>query len=110
MIEFKLSELAVAAQGTVRGGNVTVKAVSTDSRNCRGALFIALRGERFDGHDFLKNAIDNGAVALGICNDPVALSRCEALTVPVLACSDTVRLLGLCGKLVRESADCKVLS
>ena len=38
--------------------------VSIDSRNIHeGDLFVALRGERFDGHEFIRNALDAGAVA-----------------------------------------------
>jgi UDP-N-acetylmuramoyl-tripeptide--D-alanyl-D-alanine ligase len=39
--------------------------VSTDSRKgCMGSLFVALRGENFDGHDFVRNAVEKGAVAV----------------------------------------------
>jgi len=40
---------------------LTFSGVSIDSRTIRpGELFFAIRGERFDGHDFLKNAVDKG--------------------------------------------------
>ncbi len=39
-----------------------IKGVSTDSRKIKpGELFVALRGDRFDGHDFVADAIKNGA-------------------------------------------------
>ncbi len=39
--------------------------ITIDSRKpCPGELFVALRGERFDGHDFIDQAITNGAVAV----------------------------------------------
>jgi UDP-N-acetylmuramoyl-tripeptide--D-alanyl-D-alanine ligase len=42
--------------------HVEVKGVSIDSRNIReGELFVALKGDRFDGHDFVPDAIRNGA-------------------------------------------------
>ncbi len=41
-----------------------VASVSTDSRNeCAGSLFVPIKGDNFDGHDFLKDAIEKGAVA-----------------------------------------------
>jgi UDP-N-acetylmuramoyl-tripeptide--D-alanyl-D-alanine ligase len=41
---------------------VEFKGISIDSRNIReGELFVALRGDRFDGHDFVPEAIERGA-------------------------------------------------
>lgn len=38
--------------------------ISTDTRNLpEGCLFVAIRGERFDGHDFIPNAIEAGSAA-----------------------------------------------
>ncbi|BAT71848.1 UDP-N-acetylmuramoyl-tripeptide--D-alanyl-D-alanine ligase [Thermosulfidibacter takaii ABI70S6] len=51
--------------------NLPFKGVSIDSRKeCQGKVFIALRGERFDGHDFVKDAVDNGA-SLCVVESPV---------------------------------------
>ncbi len=42
-----------------------IKGITADSRkSCLGELFVALRGERFDGHDFIGQALANGAVAV----------------------------------------------
>jgi UDP-N-acetylmuramoyl-tripeptide--D-alanyl-D-alanine ligase len=42
---------------------VQFKGVTIDSRNdCSGQLFVALKGERFDGHDYVTSAFNNGAV------------------------------------------------
>ena len=52
-----LAEAAAVLGGSVRGGDVRFSGVSTDSRTLRrGELFVALRGERFDGHGFLQIA------------------------------------------------------
>lgn len=103
MIEFDLSELAVLSGGSLTGGNMKISRVSTDSRDCRGALFVALKGERFDAHDFIESALKNGAAALGV-------SREVRADVPVLRCGDTLRLLGLCGQAVRRKSRAKVIS
>ena len=63
------SDLAAAVGGTLK--NVTadgfVSCVSTDSRKeIPNGLFIAIPGEKFDGHDFLGAALKNGAVLLCI--------------------------------------------
>ncbi len=53
---------AIAAQAS--GPNVPFLGVSTDSRNVTpGDLFIALKGERFDGHEYIRTAMSFGAVA-----------------------------------------------
>ncbi len=42
--------------------NLEIKGVSIDSRNIKeGELFVAIKGERFDGHDFVPDALKNGA-------------------------------------------------
>ena len=59
--------LAAAAQALgarFEGGDPRFESVSTDSRTLEpGALFVAVRGERFDGHDYLAAARERGAVA-----------------------------------------------
>ena len=55
--------------GGIFYGNIKhryIKAICTDSRECQhGDLFFALKGDKFDGNDFIKNAIDNGAIPVG---------------------------------------------
>ena len=61
-----LQLLAQWANGTLTGGNParTVTRVCTDSRSLlAGDLFVALRGENFNGHQFLVQAAANGAAA-----------------------------------------------
>jgi len=53
-----------------------------------GALFIPLRGGRFDGHDYLSQAVKNGAAAC------LSEQVVEGLTVPVVRVADTLRALG----------------
>ena len=59
-----LSAAAVFADGRTSGGDPVFTGVSTDTRTLQpGDLFVALRGERFDGHAFLEQARAAGAVA-----------------------------------------------
>lgn len=58
------SEIARACKGRLISGDPDFKftSVTTDSRTTdSGTLFIPLKGERFDGHDFIKNVADSGA-------------------------------------------------
>ena len=60
----RLAEAAVATGGRVVGADAAFNAVSTDSRAIQaGDLFVALRGERFDGHDFAADCLQRGAAA-----------------------------------------------
>ena len=59
-----LAEAVAVLGGRLSGADARFGGVSTDTRTLRaGDLFIALRGERFDGHGFLKNAAATKAAA-----------------------------------------------
>ena len=59
-----LSEAATATKGKVIGGDAHFTGITSDSRKVAiGDLFIALRGERFDGHEFVAACLEQGAAA-----------------------------------------------
>ncbi len=69
MKQLKLSEIANAVGGTVNGDAV-VNGICIDSRQAaEGLLYIAIKGENFDGHSFTQSALKNGAVAAMIHHD-----------------------------------------
>jgi UDP-N-acetylmuramoyl-tripeptide--D-alanyl-D-alanine ligase len=73
----------------VGDANTHVNRVHTDSRSLQaGDLFVALRGERFDAHDFLPQARDAGATAV------LAERGLDACGLPGLQVADTRRALG----------------
>ncbi|MDO4287163.1 MAG: UDP-N-acetylmuramoyl-tripeptide--D-alanyl-D-alanine ligase [Eubacteriales bacterium] len=87
------AQAARLAGGVVVGdGTVQIIGVSTDSRSIpAGSLFIPIRGERFDGHDFLEKAVEMQAAA-------VMSEKDVTLPVPVIRVDDTRRaLLALSG-------------
>lgn len=95
MATWDLGSLARAAEADIRGGAlpVSVEAVGTDSRSLPPTcLFVALRGEHFDGHDFVTQAADAGAVAVMV--DEAGDAQLHALSVPRLVTSDTLKGLG----------------
>lgn len=64
--------------------------ISTDTRQIQpGSLFVALRGERFDGHAFLGAAANAGAVAAVVQSDTAAVPGLHLYRVP-----DPLRALG----------------
>ncbi len=66
MWTYTTGEIASLSGGTLLGdGNACISGVYTDSRGCgEGKLFVALKGENFDGHDFVDAAVRGGAGAI----------------------------------------------
>jgi UDP-N-acetylmuramoyl-tripeptide--D-alanyl-D-alanine ligase len=86
----RLAEAAAALRGRASGHDTLFTGVSTDSRSIsEGDLFVALRGERFDGHDFLKAAAAAKAAAAMVDGN----YRGE-YPLPALVVDDTRRALG----------------
>ena len=92
MERFTLAQAAAWTKGETRG-EAELAAVSTDSRQIPAdALFVPIRGERFDAHDFIAKAIENGAAAV------VSHRQNEEYPVPALYVEDTAQaLLDLAG-------------
>ena len=85
-----LGQAATVLGGELRGSDVRFSDVCTDSRALKsGDLFVALRGERYDGHDFVAKAAAAGAVAALIDRAYV-----RSAPLPVAAVEDTTVALG----------------
>ena len=85
------------------GGDITVTGVSTDTRTIQpGDLFIALAGEKFDGHHYVDTAVQNGAAA-------VIVSRPVVCAVPQLLVDDTLSALQQLAAYYRSTLDIKVV-
>lgn len=91
----------------------TVTGVVIDSRSVKtGDLFVALKGERVDGHDFLTKAVQAGAAAIMVekrwafLNEGLLLS----LPVPQLIVENTVRGLGELARFYRSSFNIPVIA
>lgn len=83
-----LSEAAKAIKAKLIGEDALLTSVGTDSRNIQsGQLFVALKGDHFDGHTFAQQAIEQGAAA-------VLLSTSVVGAKPTLLVEDTYQALG----------------
>jgi UDP-N-acetylmuramoyl-tripeptide--D-alanyl-D-alanine ligase len=92
--------LADLLRGAVPRGEDALRAVSTDTRAVApGDLFVALRGDRFDAHDFLADAVGKGAAAVVVSD----AKRAAGLGVPVFEVSDTLVALGRLGRYWRRA-------
>lgn len=92
-----LSQAAKALDACMIGADVRFAAVSTDSRKVKaGELFIALRGENFDGYDFAATAMQGGAAAVMVNADSYEANppTRDPLSPPVLLVKDTRLALG----------------
>ncbi len=84
-----LAQLVSHIPGASMTADAAFDSVSTDSRNAgAGALFVALRGESFDAHDFLADVAGKGAAAV------VAEALPAGWTLPALVVPDTLVALG----------------
>lgn len=79
-------------QGKVQD-NIAIKQVTTDSRTKgEGLLFVPIVGENFDGHDFVQQAIENGATAI-IWDESKQLPDSILPDFPVYFVKDTLKAL-----------------
>ncbi|MFZ6772101.1 UDP-N-acetylmuramoyl-tripeptide--D-alanyl-D-alanine ligase [Undibacterium sp. SXout7W] len=81
-------QLVISGSQMINGTSVDITDVSTDSRKIKpGDLFVALRGDQFDAHDFLPQIAQTGAVAV------VAQYLPEGFSLPALLVPDTKQAL-----------------
>jgi UDP-N-acetylmuramoyl-tripeptide--D-alanyl-D-alanine ligase len=101
MLSLSLAQIANALAGTVIRGDenkIVSGAVQTDSRQITsGGIFFAKLGEREDGHDYLSDALAQGA-ALAIVSRPV-----EDIAIDQILVSDTVEALSNLAEFVLNS-------
>jgi UDP-N-acetylmuramoyl-tripeptide--D-alanyl-D-alanine ligase len=91
-----LGEAAAAIGARLANGSEDARfdGVSTDTRTvAKGQLFVAIRGERFDGHDFLAAAKQRGAAAALVDE-----RHAPNAPLPLLVADDTRRALGRLGR------------
>jgi UDP-N-acetylmuramoyl-tripeptide--D-alanyl-D-alanine ligase len=99
---FTLQEIAKYFGGQLFGPDVLIASVCTDTRSLQaGQLFIALKGERFNAHDYLGEALDKGAKALVIAQSEAhklpSNRKCSAWHV-----DDTMLALGQLAQYQRD--------
>lgn len=104
-IALTLQTIAAAMGGSLAGSDARVDGFSIDTRTLRrGDLFFAIRGERFDGHDFIGEAMRAGAAGLVVEKPP-------ASPVPSLVLvSDTILALQALATYVRRRSGSTVVA
>jgi len=107
-VTLSASMVAHATGGRVTSGppDRVFAGVSIDSRTVLpGALFVALRGERFDGHAFVADATAHGAAGVVIA-DPVG----PMPDVSVIAVGDTLAALQQLGRQIRRESGVRLVA
>lgn len=92
-----LSEIAKATGGELTGEDIVINSITRDSRQIsENCLYVPLKGEKFDGHDFINMACENGARAV------LTERRDEKYTVPFVKVGDTRLALGDIARFYRQ--------
>ncbi|WP_233981041.1 UDP-N-acetylmuramoyl-tripeptide--D-alanyl-D-alanine ligase [Pectobacterium versatile] len=104
MIRVSLQQLATVLNAQLIGENIDIEDVSTDTRKLSsGCLFVALKGEKFDAHDYAADAVKGGAAAL-------LVSKRLLVDEPQLLVSDTRVALGQLAAWVRQQSTARVVA
>jgi len=103
-----LTALAEQTSGTLSGEELRFDSISIDTRTMRkGDLFVAIKGEVFDGHRYITQAINSGCCAV-VVNESATLDAANSVYVdskqikPYLCVSDTQKALGEAALLNRQ--------
>jgi UDP-N-acetylmuramoyl-tripeptide--D-alanyl-D-alanine ligase len=100
--------LATGGKVVVTGKRNRFREIVIDSRKARGdSVFVALRGENFDGHDFIDQAVHRGARCLVVARTPRLSARFDGAVIKV---RDTLTALGELARYRRRIVDPKVLA
>lgn len=98
-----ISEVAELFDQIITGDDCVFKSVSTDTRSLMsGDLFIALKGDNFDGHEYLALAAEKGAVAAIVDHDIDS-------SIPTIKVRDTKLALGRLSAYWRKQLDIKMV-
>jgi len=101
------NEIAEATGGKIQGNIQDISSVSIDSRNLQaGSLFVALKGERVDGHDYVKDALVNGAAAVLVNRIPEGINK----NAPLIVVKDTYKALVYLAIAARRRSQGKIIA
>ena len=109
----RAGELALAAGGRLVGGrsDVELGGILIDSRRIRpGDVFLAIRGNRFDGHDFIAEALHKGAAGVIVSDRAAAITGANGLAPVTILVGDTTRALQSIARDVRRRSGAQVVA
>ena len=90
---------------------ISITGVSIDTRTIApGNMFIALRGERFDGHEFIGSAVRRGASCAVVDSRWFRQSDQSGYALPMLVVENTLDALGYCANIHRKKFQIPVIA
>ncbi|MEN3037543.1 MAG: UDP-N-acetylmuramoyl-tripeptide--D-alanyl-D-alanine ligase [Candidatus Kryptonium sp.] len=101
----------ISALNLEKMGKKKILGVSTDSRKIKkGEIFFALRGERFDGHDFVSSAFKKGAIACVVNFDWFEKNKEKFKGKILIGVEDTLKALGKLANVYRNDFDIPIIA
>jgi UDP-N-acetylmuramoyl-tripeptide--D-alanyl-D-alanine ligase len=94
--DITVGEVISPLKGELTHGNsrLPIAGIGTDSREIiKGGIFVALKGERFDGHDFALKAVEQGASCI-VVNKEYSIDIPSGTDAAVIKVKDTLQALG----------------
>lgn len=109
-IKLNISDLlSIPNTELVKGNNQHFESVVIDSRKVvENSLFVAIKGEKFDGHDFVDSVIKAGAAGVVVEKNKAQLYN--HLDAAIFAVEDTITSLGKIANVWRNKLNAKVIS
>jgi len=100
-----ISDIIAATGGRLEQGKTgPISGISTDSRTINeGELFVAIKGDDYDGHDFIKDALSKGAAG-------AVVSSVIGKTAAIVRVEDTLKALGDIAAFYRKRFDLPVVA
>ncbi|MCF6287691.1 MAG: UDP-N-acetylmuramoyl-tripeptide--D-alanyl-D-alanine ligase [Proteobacteria bacterium] len=104
MISMNTHQATALVGGTLIGKAIQFRGVCTDSRkDCKGKLFVALKGEKFNGADYVQQALANGAVA-------ILATQSQDVSSAQIICEDSLEALTILAKNWAKQCATKIIA
>ena len=94
---FTVKDILMSTSGILLSGNENemLRGVSTDTRRLKGGeLFVAIKGERFDGHNFILDAVSKGAGAVIVQDGCITNSNFRLPDASLISVPNSITALG----------------
>ncbi|MBK8943761.1 MAG: UDP-N-acetylmuramoyl-tripeptide--D-alanyl-D-alanine ligase [Ignavibacteriae bacterium] len=87
----------------------SVTSVSIDTRTIKkNSLFVAIKGKNFDGHNYIQEAVNKGAIAIVVNRNK--LSSLDFIDIPIISVNNTIKAYGELANIWRNKLNAKIIS